>query len=128
IARRRPFPLHRPRRPPYRVEVPPGESLQVRARAGLRALVRIGERPGDWHFFGGEASVLTLDGLMVYGSQLRVGGGFELVRVRHCTLSACDVPPPRCPPDADARNSGVLFDLDGPRARVEVAASIVGPV
>jgi hypothetical protein len=103
------------------VEIPPDKSLQIRAAPGVRALLRISDSPAP-HFHGGENSVLTLDGLTTFGASLRIAGGFDLVRVRHCSLSSC-----RVPKTCITASFGLFLEFHGPRTRVEVVSSILGP-
>lgn len=86
-----------------------GALLEVRAAAGRRPVLALG---GELAVTGEEDSAFTLDGLLVTGAPLRLGGRLDRVRLAHATLHPATVP---------------LF-VDSPEAEVAVERSILGPV
>ncbi len=65
------------------------ESLQLRAAEGSRPVIRPEgeeEEPDSMTVIGLSGSRFTMDGLMITGSKVQIGGDLEKVTIRHSTL------------------------------------------
>ncbi len=125
---------------PIAIRLGPGQTLQVRAAAGARPVLRLidwqTDQPDAFAVVMAEGSRLTLDGLLITGRPVhvsgpggrRAGSGADCaaeVRIRHCTLVPgwgidCD-----CEPRRPAEPSLEIYNL---RARVVIERSIVGSI
>jgi hypothetical protein len=123
--------------PPFRLAIPAGESLQIRAASGARPILFIPERKlhqlDDLSFTLGSGAGLTLDGLLIVnrGVTLRAEEGASLdscktrVTIRHSTLVPGWLLDARCEPLCPTEPSLVLFNFQG---RVLIDRSIVGSI
>jgi hypothetical protein len=124
--------------PPFRLEVPAGDSLQIRAANGARPILFIPERRiqqlDDLSITLGSGAELTLDGLLIVnrGVTLRAADGEgptdpcrTRVRIRHSTLVPGWTLDADCKPAYPTEPSLVLFNLQG---RVEIERSILGSI
>jgi hypothetical protein len=124
--------------PPFRLEVPAGDSLQIRAASGRRPVLFIPERRlqqlDDLSITLGAGAELTLDGLLIVnrGVTLRTAEGDEQrdpcrtrVRLRHVTLVPGWAIDSNCRPLCPTEPSLVLVNLS---ARVTIERSILGSI
>jgi hypothetical protein len=111
------------------VELPEGESLQIRAANRRRPVLRL----LDWHtaqpdalrVSGAAGSRFTLDGLLITGRGVEAEGKLQCFSIRHTTLVPgwglhCD-----CEPRRPAEPSLYLADLAGP---IRIEHSILGSI
>lgn len=125
---------------PIAIRLGPGQTLQLRAAQGARPVLRLidwqTDQPDAFAVAMAVGSRLTLDGLVITGRPVHVGGpggrragsGADCaaeLRIRHCTLVPgwgidCD-----CEPRRPAEPSLELYNL---RARVVVERSILGSI
>ena len=105
------------------------QSLALRAASGARPVLLT----KDWHpsrpdpvVINGEAhSQITLDGVMIAGRDLHIGGGFATVTVRHTTF----VPGWSLHGDSRPRKIGEpSLHLNNLKASVEISHSILGGI
>ena len=111
------------------VELEAGQSFQLRAANGTRAVLRL----MDWHtarpdalWVRGEAdSRFTLDGLLVGGRGVQCEGPLADVTIRHSTL----VPGWRIEADCEpSRPAEPSLELTSTRAHVTIARTILGSI
>ena len=86
-----------------------GASLEIRAADEQRPVLVLG---GELTVTGQEDSAFVLDGLLVTGAGLRLGGELDRIHIRHTTLHPATVP----------------LTVDSGEAEVVVERSILGPV
>ncbi|HYQ15776.1 MAG TPA: hypothetical protein VEQ58_08465, partial [Polyangiaceae bacterium] len=125
-------------RSPFRLEVPAGDSLQIRAANGKRPVLFIPEeyleRLDDLSFTLGSGSELCLDGLLIVNRSVTVRaaeGAAPLdpcrtrVKIRHCTLVPGWALDGNCRPLCPTEPSLTLLNLQGV---VEIDRSIIGSI
>ena len=125
-------------RPPFRLEIPAGESLQIRAANGARPVLFIPEeyleRLDDLSITLGSGAELVLDGLLIVNRSVTVRaaeGSAPLdpcrtrVKLRHCTLVPGWALDGNCRPLCPTEPSLVLLNLQGV---VEIERSIIGSI
>ena len=126
---------------PVRIDLQPYQTLQVRAaerrRPVLRMLDYMADQPDAFVVTGGAGSRFVLDGLLVAGRGLRVGGpdpvegetapGGDLceIVIRHCTLVPGWGLDCNCGPK---RPNEPSLELSHTRASVRIEHSIVGSI
>ena len=112
-----------------RIELRKDEQLQIRAANGFRPVIRLLDfrvEGQDMLVVQGEpGSRFALDGIVVAGRNVELGGELSEASIRHCTLVPgwalqCD-----CEPRRPAEPS---LDIIAPRICVEIAHSIVGRI
>jgi uncharacterized repeat protein (TIGR01451 family) len=111
------------------IELAEGQSFQLRATAGRRAVLRL----MDWHsarpdalWVRGEAdSRFTLDGLLIAGRGVQCEGQLAEATIRHCTLVPGWSIEPDCQPNRPAEPS---LQLTNTCARVAIERSILGSI
>jgi len=118
-----------------RVQLEEGERLQIRAANRRRPVIRLLDRHPDRTDsleLTGESNVsaqgggyLTLDGLLVYGRNVRVEGSLAAVTIRHCTLVPGWEIDEHCEPKWESEPS---LELVNTGARVTIEHSILGPI
>ena len=112
-----------------RIEVGPGEPLEIRAGQGRRARLCFGELDGPGEHVapaeGAAGGPLTLDGLIVSGPGLTVKGPLAGLTLRHCTLVPGLSRDASGRPEHANRPSLTLGDLGGP---LVVDRCILGPI
>jgi hypothetical protein len=112
-----------------RIELRRDEDLQIRAAPGFRPVIRM----LDWRVEGPDVMVVqgepgsrfSLDGIMIAGRNIELGGELSEAAIRHCTLVpgwtlGCD-----CEPKRPAEPS---IDIVAPRICVEISHSITGTI
>ncbi len=112
-----------------RIELRKGESLQIRAANGFRPVIRL----LDWRVEGPDVLAVTgeagsrfeLDGIVVAGRNVELGGDLTQASFRHCTLVPgwalqCD-----CEPKRPTEPS---LDILAPHICVDISHSIVGRI
>ena len=112
-----------------RIELRKGESLQIRAANGFRPVIRM----LDWRVDGPDVLAVTgeagsrfeLDGVVVSGRNVELGGDLAQASIRHCTLVPgwsvhCD-----CEPKRPTEPS---LDILAPHICVEIEHSILGRI
>lgn len=124
---------------PFAAELARDQSLQLRAAAGVRPVLRLldwqTDLPDAFSIVMGAGSRFTLDGLMVCGRGVHASGaptreddagacGSALV-IRHCTLVPGWGLGPHCEPARPAEPSLELYDL---RASVRIERTILGSI
>ena len=89
---------------PVAIELAQGQTLQLRAANGKRPIIRLldwqTDAPNDLTVSGAAESWFVLDGIIVTGRGMQVGGNVSGVTIRHCTLVPgwgleCDCGPKR---------------------------------
>jgi hypothetical protein len=89
---------------PVAIELAKGQMLQLRAANGKRPIIRLLDwqtnAPNDLNVTGAAESWFVLDGIVVTGRSMQVGGNVSGVTIRHCTLVPgwgleCDCGPKR---------------------------------
>jgi hypothetical protein len=118
-----------------RVQLEEGERLQIRAANRKRPIIRLLDRHPDRTDsleLTGESNVsaqgggyLTLDGLLIYGRNVRVEGSLAAVTIRHCTLVPGWEIDEHCEPKWESEPS---LELVNTGARVTIEHSILGPI
>lgn len=118
-----------------RVQLQEGERLQIRAANHRRPVIRLLDRHPDRTDsleLTGESNVsaqgggyLTLDGLLIYGRNVRVEGSLAAVTIRHCTLVPGWEIDEHCEPKWESEPS---LELVNTGARVTIEHSILGPI
>ncbi|MEA3275623.1 MAG: DUF11 domain-containing protein [Pseudomonadota bacterium] len=111
------------------VELAEGQSFQLRATDGKRAVLRL----MDWHTArpdalwvrGGPDSRFALDGLLVAGRSVQCEGPLAEVTIRHCTLVPGWSIDPDCDPSRPAEPS---LELTNTRAYVTIERTILGSI
>jgi hypothetical protein len=75
---------------PVAIELAQGQTLQLRAANGRRPIIRLldwqTDAPNDMAVTGAAESWFVLDGIVVTGRGMQVGGNMSGVTIRHCTL------------------------------------------
>ncbi len=112
-----------------RIELRQGENLQIRAANGFRPVVRL----LDWRVEGpdvlvvqGEAGTrFALDGIVVSGRNIELGGDLSEAAIRHCTLVPGWSLHCECEPK---RPSEPSIDVLAPNICIEISHSIVGRI
>lgn len=112
-----------------RIELRKGESLQIRAANGFRPVIRL----LDWRVEGPDVLAVTgepgsrfeLDGIIVSGRNVELGGDLSEASIRHCTLVPgwslhCD-----CEPKRPTEPS---LDILAPHICVDISHSILGRI
>jgi hypothetical protein len=114
---------------PVNVDLGQDETLQIRARVGVRPVLRLLDRragaPDSFQVTGAEGSRFTIDGLVITGRAVQVSGDIAAVNIRHSTLVPgwgldCD-----CEPDRPNEPSLILVETN---ACVEIEHSIIGSI
>lgn len=111
------------------IEMDDGQSLQLRAANGQRAVLRL----MDWHTMrpdalwvrGGSDSRFTLDGLLVTGRSMQCEGPLAELAIRHCTLVPGWTLDPDCDPSRPAEPS---LELTSMRTQVAIERTILGSI
>jgi hypothetical protein len=100
----------------FTIDVPEGSTLELRAANRFRPYLRVPDRLGQaverCRFHGARGSRLILDGLLFGDGEVLIEGEFDVVEIRHCTLSP-------------GRTRLVLQAND---TRVQIKRSIVGSI
>ena len=114
---------------PISIELPAGNSLQLRAASGVRPVIRLIDwqtsRPDSLLINGAANSSAVLDGLLITGRAVRVTGEMGRFTIRHSTLVPgwgidCD-----CEPKRPADPSLEIFSAT---VAVSIEHSIVGSI
>jgi len=75
---------------PVTIDLASGQTLELRAASGARPIIRLLEwqtdAPNDLSISGAAGSWFVLDGILVTGRGMQVGGAVSGVTIRHCTL------------------------------------------
>jgi hypothetical protein len=112
-----------------RIELRKDESLQIRSANGFRPVIRLldwrVEGPDVLAVIGEPGSRFELDGIVVSGRNVELGGELSQASFRHCTLVPgwalqCD-----CEPKRPTEPS---IDILAPRICVDICHSIVGRI
>jgi hypothetical protein len=109
-------------RAPDPIEVVADGRIELRAADQRRPLLRLS---GEISVSGGPGSELTLNGLLVAGAGLVVGGALRRVTIRHCTL----VPGLGANTDGTPLLPGApSLTIEAPGVEVRIERSIVGAI
>lgn len=112
-----------------RIELRQHENLQIRAANGFRPVIRL----LDWRVEGPDVLVVqgepgsrfALDGIVVAGRNIELGGDLSEVSIRHCTLVPGWSLHCECEPK---RPSEPSIDILAPNICLEICHSIVGRI
>lgn len=112
-----------------RIELRHDESLQIRAAIGFRPVVRL----LDWRVEGPDVLVVqgepgsrfALDGIVVSGRNIELGGDLSEVSIRHCTFVPGWALHCECDPKRPGEPS---IDILAPHVCLEICHSIVGRI
>lgn len=113
---------------PVMVSLKPDETLQLRAGAGARPLLRILDTEVDQReslTIDGRGGCFTLDGVLLEGRGILILGGVERVEIRHSTLVPGWELDQQCRPQAAGKPS-IVVRAD--RVCLTIRDSIVGPI
>jgi len=115
---------------PVAIRFKPGQlSLQLRAANRKRPVIRLldwqTDQPDALSITGSEDSRCTLDGLLVTGRGVRVGGDLTELHIRHTTLVPGWSLGHDCSPQ---RATGASLEIESPRVCVRIHHSIVGSI
>jgi hypothetical protein len=115
---------------PIAIRFKPGQqSLQLRAANRKRPVIRLldwqTDQPDALTISGAEGSRCTLDGLLVTGRGVHVGGDLAELCIRHCTLVPGWSLGHNCNPQ---RPSGASLEIRSPRVCVQIERSILGSI
>jgi hypothetical protein len=114
---------------PVAVELAEGQTLQLRAANGKRPIIRLldwqTDAPDDLVVTGAAESWFVLDGIVVTGRGMQVGGNVSGVTIRHCTLVPgwgleCDCGP--------KRPSETSLGVGGAPLCITIERSIIGAI
>lgn len=108
---------------PLNLALAAGERCEVRVDNGRRPTIDLA---GEWTVSGaGEEAELVLNGLLIAGGPLRVGGGLRRLRLVHCTL----VPGRSLDPAGEPLSPGEpSLIVEGAGTSVELDRCIVGGI
>ena len=112
-----------------RIDLHKNESLQIRAANGFRPVIRLldwrVEGPDLLVVQGEEGSRFTLDGIVVAGRNIELGGDLAEAAIRHCTLVPGWSLHCECEPKRPAEPS---LDIVAPHLCVQIEHSILGRI
>ncbi|MBZ0170206.1 hypothetical protein MELA_00274 [Candidatus Methylomirabilis lanthanidiphila] len=114
---------------PMSISLLEGHSLQIRAANGKRPVIRLLDwqtnQPDALIVTGAEGSRFILDGVMIEGRGVQLGGNLRKVSIRHSTLvpgweldNDCE---PKCPAEPS-------LEIFSPNVCVTIEHSILGPI
>jgi hypothetical protein len=116
---------------PIRIKLRDKEVLQLRASNGSRPIIRLLDwqtsRSDSISIVGENGSTMNsfvMDGLMVAGNGVQIGGDLSKVVIRHCTLVPGWEIHPDCKPECAEPSLKVLST----KACVDIEHSILGPI
>jgi hypothetical protein len=105
------------------------QSLQLRAAKGKRPVIRLldwqASQPDDLMISGSKDCRFTLDGLLISGRGIQLGGGLQKVAIRHSTLVPGWELDDQCKPRHPAEPSLEIFS---PNVCVTIEHSILGGI
>lgn len=114
---------------PIALTIAAGHTLQLRAAQRTRPVIRLldwqVDQSDSFAIDGGAGSRFTLDGLLVTGRGVRIGGALASCTFRHVTLVPGWTLQPNCDPNQPAEPS--IEVVDG-SACITIAHSIVGSI
>lgn len=101
-----------------------GISVELRAEDGCSPVVALAK---PWRVDGDVEGVVTLNGLLMIGENIVLGGDLRLARLRHCTL----LPGLEVGKDGhldDTVKRKIALKVLSPSASIEIEDSVVGPL
>jgi len=104
-----------------------GLSIELRARDGCWPALTLNET-SPWYLSGNETGHVTLNGLLITGSGITVGGNLGNLRMRHCTLMAgLQISPDGCL-DKSTTPRPPALTITAPNTEVDLENCILGPL